>query len=271
MKTFLMTAALTAAFGCSAALAQSTTPQTTDPAVPQAQPPAPQTTPQTQQAPVGNPPAGAQQAAASGTPKIAPGSVIPVQLTKTVDAKKAKTGDEVVAKVTMDMKNQGGEVLVPKDTKVIGHVTEAQARSKDQKESQLAIAFDRAQIKGAETQMPMSIQAVIGQQNNQNAGGGGGAAEPPSSGGGSPMAGSARGGSSTPQAPAASAGADAGADGQSGAAPRPPINAQTTGVIGISDLNLAASQNATQGSVMTSGKNNVKLESGTMLLLKVSQ
>ena len=45
--------------------------------------------------------------------KIAPGSVIPVQLAKTVDAKKAKTGEEVVAVVTMDMKTNSGEVLVP--------------------------------------------------------------------------------------------------------------------------------------------------------------
>src|SRR3974390_1544126 len=35
--------------------------------------------------------------------RIAPGSVIPVQLSKTVDVKKAKTGDEVVATVMQDM------------------------------------------------------------------------------------------------------------------------------------------------------------------------
>ncbi|HZC23015.1 MAG TPA: hypothetical protein VE866_06730, partial [Candidatus Binatia bacterium] len=75
--------------------------------------------------PTSNP--GTSQAQTASAPKIAPGSVIPVQLTKTVDAKKAKTGDEVVAKVTQDMKTQTGEVLVPKDTKVTGHVTEAQA------------------------------------------------------------------------------------------------------------------------------------------------
>jgi len=44
---------------------------------------------------------------------------------------------------TQDMKTPGGEVLVPKDTKVMGHVTEAQPRNKEQKESQVGIAFDR--------------------------------------------------------------------------------------------------------------------------------
>ena len=79
---------------------------------------------------------------ANGTPRLAPGSVIPVRLTKTIDAKKAKSGDEVDARVTQDMKTTSGQVLVPKDTMVVGHITEAQARSKEQQESQVGIAFD---------------------------------------------------------------------------------------------------------------------------------
>src|ERR1700757_3794302 len=102
----------------------------------------------------------------TGTTRIAPGSVIPVELTKGIDAKKAKTGDPVEAKVTMDLKTNSGEVLVPKDTKVVGHVTEAQARSKEQKQSELAIAFDHAVVKGDQMQLPMSIQAVIAPQNS---------------------------------------------------------------------------------------------------------
>jgi hypothetical protein len=69
--------------------------------------------------------------------RIASGSVIPVQLTKGIDAKKAKTGDEVDARVTQDLKSGSGELIVPKDTKVIGHITEAQARTKDQKASEV--------------------------------------------------------------------------------------------------------------------------------------
>ena len=60
------------------------------------------------------------------------------------------------------MKNTNGEIIVAKDTKVMGHVTEAQARNKEQKESQVGIAFDRAVLRnGSEMQMPMSIQATI--------------------------------------------------------------------------------------------------------------
>src|SRR5579864_6672814 len=50
----------------------------------------------------------------TGIKRLAPGSVIPVQLTKSIDAKKAKTGDEVVAKVTQDMKSNSGEVILTK-------------------------------------------------------------------------------------------------------------------------------------------------------------
>jgi len=49
----------------------------------------------------------------------------------------------------------------------------------------------------------------------------------------------------------------------------PPINAQTQGVIGISHMTLASGSTPTQGSVLKSEKNTVKLESGTMILLKV--
>jgi hypothetical protein len=250
---------------CGVALTQNASPSSNSGTPqPQAQTSAPQTS---------------QSAMAAQHPtRIAPGSVIPVQLTKTVDAKKAKTGDEVVAKVTMDMKTQSGDVLVPKDTKVIGHVTEAQKREKDQKQSELGLAFDHAVTKDGNTmQMPMSIQAVIGQQQNQQSeantpAGRQEAAGVPS---GAAPTGAAGGKSSstTPPAPSPSAsGSGAGADDTSaGNGGRPPITAQTQGVIGISNLTLAPASNGTQGTVMTSDKNNVKLESGTMLLLKVNQ
>jgi len=229
----------------------------------------------------------ASQTQTSNSLKIAPGSVIPVQITKTVDAKKAKTGDEVVATVTQDMKTTNGDVLVPKDTKVIGHVTEAQARNKEQKQSELAIAFDRAVVKGDPMQLPMSIQAVIAPpstSNNAAAGGPEQAPAPAPSAGaqgstGSPMGGGRAGGSGTsPSAPSASApqpnypqGGGA-SDSGTQSSGRPQINGNTQGVIGMSDVQLqAAAQNSQQGSVLTSEKNNVKIEKGTMLLLRVNQ
>lgn len=230
--------------------------------------PAP-TTPQA--APQAQAPAQSEAAPAPAGPRrVAAGSVIPVSLTKTIDAKKAKTGDEVVARVMQDLKTNSGEVLIAKDTKVTGHVTEAQARSKDQKESQVGIAFDRAVPKnGTEMQMPMSIQAIIGTQNDQN-----GAGDAAST-GGSPGTASARpgmAGSAPSQQPAASAGGNMPGDTPTPKNARPQITGETQGVVGIADLKLTtAAANAAEGSVVSSEKNNVKLESGTMMLLRVNQ
>jgi hypothetical protein len=242
--------------------------------------------PQTNQSQANPTPRAAQSEAASngasnGPSRIAAGSVIPVQLTKTIDAKKVKTGEEVDAKVTQDMKSQSGQVLVPKDTKIVGHVTEAQPRSKEQKESQLGITFDRAVMKeGGDMVMPASIQAVIVPQNQSadNAAPAGGSSAPAPSGGsmsGAPNSGRSGNAGSTPQA--SSAPAAAASDGSSAPAtntannPRPQITASTQGVIGQADYKLSTPGDSSQGSVVTSEKGNVKLEGGTMLLLRVSQ
>jgi hypothetical protein len=247
---------------------------------PESQLPATQSTPQpsTPESPqVQSPQTGASSAPAAAVRRIAPGSVILVLLTKTIDAKKAKTGDEVVAKVTQDLKTNSGEVIVAKDTKVLGHVTEAQAHSKEQKESQVGIAFDRAVEKnGNEMQLPMSIQAIIGPQNNTAGDSNEAAAATSSSPTATPsggntgrsagMGGSAR----APEPSPSAAGGNMPTEAQNNA--RGPITAQTQGVVGISNLKLEpAGQNTNQGSVVSSEKNNVKLESGTMLLLKVNQ
>lgn len=197
----------------------------------------------------------ASQAAQPGLPQIAPGSVIPVQLSKTIDSKKVKPGDEVAAKVTEDMTSQNGQVIVPKDTQVIGHVTEAQARTKQQKESELAIAFDQAVMKnGTGLHLPMSIQAVIAPapptSESQNAGQ---TASPPGG----------MGPGSMPSEPLPT-------DNPPEKNQRPPITGKTQGVVGFSNLNLAAAGNTKDGSVISSTKSNVKLESGTLLLLRVS-
>lgn len=259
-----------------ASLAQQTPSPTPDTQTPRSEEQPSQPTQQ------GQPPAqpSTNRAQATNSLKIAPGSVIPVQLSKTVDAKKAKTGDEVVATVTQDMKTTSGDVLVPKDTKVIGHVTEAQPRSKEQKQSELGIAFDRAVVKGDQVQLPMSIQAVIAPPSNNSGPGVPEAPGPPSApapaGGSSnaPMAGSRQGGTGGGTSPSAQQNypQGGGSESQPQANDRPPITGNTQGVIGVSDVKLeSASQNSQQGSVLTSEKNNVKIEKGTVLLLRVNQ
>ncbi len=227
---------------------------------------APQNTATTQSAP----------GQAGETFRIAPGSVIPVQLTKTIDAKKAKPGDEVEAKVTQDSKARNGEMIMPKDTKVIGHVTEAQARNKEQKESELGIVFDHAAMKdGSNLAVPMSIQAIIAPLNTGNSGAEDTGQTAPTAGPGGMPAGTSPGrmpgmGGTPPMPSARTSGSDWPAGSQTGTNARPPITESTQGVVGISNLKLSPPANGTQGSVLSSEKNNVKLDSGTLMLLRVN-
>src|ERR1700722_5060020 len=246
----------------------------------QQQPPADPSTAQ-QTAPAQQPAPTNSATATNATPSTAPariaaGSVIPVQLAKTIDAKKAKTGDEVIAKVTMDMKNNSGDVLVAKDTKVIGHGTEAQVRNKEQKESELGIAFDHAVTKTGEMQMPMSIQAVIAPPSMNSNNGNSGSDQPGAAAPGSAPSATATspgrnmgGGSTTPNPNAPANTVPGGSDNSANA--RPQITAKTEGVVGFSNMTLAPAPNAAQGSLLSSEKNNVKLEGGTMMLLRVNQ
>src|SRR5260370_6340811 len=125
-------------------------------------------------------------------------------------------------------------------------------------------------------QLPMSIQAIIGPQNNgqQNNSAGESNQAPPNSAPTSTPSGSGRpgtmSGSAPPATPAPSTtGSNTPTDSQSSA--RPPITAETQGVVGISNLKLEPAGQPNQGSVVSSDKNNVKLESGTMMLLRVNQ
>ena len=272
----ILAALFSVALLCGAALAQQTPPPNPDTQTPRSdeQPNQPAQPAQQGQST-------AHQAQTSNSLKIAPGSVIPVQLSKTVDAKKAKTGDEVVATVTQDLKTNSGEVVVPKDTKMIGHVTEAQARNKEQKQSEIGIAFDHAVVKGDQMQLPMSIQAVIAPPSSSPSAAapegpspsaaGGSSGSSPTTGSRTTGTGSGSGTGTTP-APQQNYPSSGASDPASQGEARPPITGNTQGVIGISDVKLdSGSQNSQQGSVLTSEKNNVKIEKGTLLLLRVNQ
>jgi|SRR5271166_2730032 len=241
---------------------------------PAAQDPAQQqVNPQSSQPSVSAQPTAAQPGSGqgSGALRIAPGSVLPVQLTKSIDAKKLKVGETVEARITQDLKAANGQGMVAKDTKVIGHVTEAQARSKEQKESQVGIAFDHIVMKnGAQFALPMSIQAIIGSSNSNSSSGGAedvGPGAMPGAGGMSTGGAGGRpgmGGGTQPPVSIPTTGQP-----QQNRNTQPRITGETQGVVGISNLELTTTAaDSAQGSVVKSEKNNVKLESGTMLLLR---
>ncbi len=82
---------------------------------------------------------------------------VSAELSKKLDSKDAKVGDEVVAKTTAEARLADGTKL-PKGSRLVGHVTDVQAKSHDNHDSHLAFAFDHAVMKDGQ-QVP--IQAMM--------------------------------------------------------------------------------------------------------------
>src|SRR3954464_11223754 len=91
---------------------------------------------------------------------LASGTIISAELAKSLDAKKAKTGDAIECKVPADVLAHG-KIVIPRDSKIIGHVTDVKAHTKDSPESKVAITFDRIVMKkGSELPIQVAVQAM---------------------------------------------------------------------------------------------------------------
>jgi hypothetical protein len=231
---------------------------------------------------------------------LASGTAFNAALSSPIDSKKCKPGDPVNARSTEAVKSEG-KTVIPKGSKLVGHVTQASARANGESDSSLGIVFDKAILKnGQEIPLSAGIQAIAAAESSASAAGpdmdtmGGMGASSTGSGmaggrgalGGvaSTVGGAAgtvtntaanvggvAGGTvnSAANAGGSVAGASKGAVGGLNAAGQLTSNSQ--GVFGLNGLNLsAAGSNTTQGSVITSAGKNVHLDSGTQMLL-VSQ
>lgn len=215
---------------------------------------------------------------AAGGAQMAPGTVIAAELTKSVDAKKAKQGEQVIAKTSQDLLSNG-QVVIPRGAKIVGHVTQAKAREKGEPESTLGIAFDKLVMKdGRELPLNASIQALGAPVTNFGGGNApiqesGGVPGGISGSGNTGLGGGARNTGSAPGSPNGVPGSPGGnypqdtgtAAGQSGGRALDP---HATGVIGMSGLSLGAGSDG--GSVISSQNKNVKLDSGTQVILRVN-
>jgi hypothetical protein len=213
------------------------------------------------------------------------GTTINTALAKPIDSKKAKPGDEVVATASQDVR-ANGKVVIPKGSKVVGHVTQAAARGEGDTNSSLAIVFDHAVLKnGQQVGVKSVVQAVAGPTNgaastddgvgmlasgpapaNTSVRGGGGLL-----GGVSSTAGAATGAVSNSGVVASGAtNSTLGSVGNSGKELHGVLNPSSTGVLGLKGLSLTGgAANSTQGSVISSTGKSVRLDSGTQMVLRV--
>lgn len=102
----------------------------------------------------------APDADAVAGPVIGAGTGIVAELSRPVNAKKAKPGDRIKAQVIQDVLYRG-KVVIRAGSKLIGHVTRAKAHSEEDPESQLSIVFDKAELKGGgEINLTAGIKAL---------------------------------------------------------------------------------------------------------------
>ena len=118
----------------------------------------------------GNSSSSASASANGNSLGIASGTPIQATLETPVDAKHSKPGDPVTAKTTRDVK-QNGQTVLKRGSRLNGHVTQAQARSKENSESSVGMVFDSAVMKnGQKVPMNLSIQALAASANEASAG-----------------------------------------------------------------------------------------------------
>jgi hypothetical protein len=224
----------------------------------------------------------AQQEPSAAKPDSAQAGVIAVELAKSLDSRKLKAGDTVVAKTTAELRTANG-MVIPRGSKVWGHVTEATSRAKGSDQSTLGISFDKiVSQQGEELPLKASIQAVGPPNMGPAAMEMGNPSSMPSSGMPTPM-----GGAPVPMggAPGPMGGVNNGGLGlpstnfpssQSAPSTSPPssstqgngqrpaeLTARSSGVVGLRNLQLGPN------SVLASSGKEVKLESGSQILLRV--
>ncbi len=103
---------------------------------------------------------GAQNGAEATPVVLENNTILYLELSKTIDAKKVKPGDPVTAKMLTDVVSQG-KIVLRRDMKVMGHVTEAQPLTKENHESRLGFVIDKFLLKdGQELSFNSDLLAV---------------------------------------------------------------------------------------------------------------
>lgn len=244
----------------------------------------------------------AAAAAATVTPPAAAEAVKPkasymlVELSKSLKANKLKVGDKVKAEVSQDVLSHG-KVIIPVETQLVGHVTEVSARDSAHPESRLGIVFDRILLKhfrnidfqavvqavsqpvirrsrvdepsqmlppsmvGVSRDAPTSTGRGASTSNRPTGGRGGGAASASLTTFQTPI--------TVKESPSTHLDTS-GAILESAATGKPMSIGMPQGVFGLKGLSLSTAPSAsTPGPVIVSNTENVKLDSGTQILLQV--
>jgi hypothetical protein len=218
-------------------------------------------------------PAPAKKAANSVT--IADGTKIDVQLVSCLDARRSRVGDPVEAQIEQDVK-QGGKVVLKKGTQLGGRVTVSQARVGSRGQSQIGIAFERALLpNGVSIPLHASILAlsappsIAAGADSETVPSGAMASTPASARASAAPAAATAMNTSNATTSVAAGTTNAAAHSSGGSASSVRLTSNSKGVFGLEGLSLGSAKPA-QGSVIASSTKNVRLNSGTEMLLRTS-
>ena len=236
---------------------------------------------------------------------VGSGSEVDATLSKPVDAGRSKPGDEVDAVSAEDLKS-GGKVVVPRGSKLIGHVTSAKphgggkpqspgegsgtaaGNAAGSADSELGIVFDRAVLKdGREIPLHATIQAVaaseaaasdeLSQGGMMTSGGAGAMGAARGTGGG--LLGGAGGALGGVTGATAGLGSAAGSSlggstslmGSAGAvgglSSMGRFRPGSRGAFGMRDLDVSSAASGSAAALVTSHARTVRLDKGTRMLL----
>jgi hypothetical protein len=106
-------------------------------------------------------PAPASQPDAGGSTVFRPGAgtVIVAELNRSLDANKLRVNDRVECGLIQELLYKG-KVVIPKDARVVGHVTEVVASTKEQPQSRLGLVFDKILLKDKK-ELPFQYPAAV--------------------------------------------------------------------------------------------------------------
>lgn len=202
---------------------------------------------------------------------LSPGTTICATLATTIDAKNANPGDAIAAHVTLPVLAKG-KVFLPNDAKITGHIVSAKKRSRGGAESEVAIVFERAVLKdGTVVPLSLTVQAIgrpaltaaeIADQDLSNP-------APINARRGQPSTSTGRQTTMNTPATAREVPQPGPPDVDEPEPEHPALDTGSHGAVGLPNLRLIESSDATSGSVVRAMKKNVKLESGMEMILRV--
>ena len=240
------------------------------------QPPPPNQpdSPAAQQSPSSTAPAPTYSSPASPAAPTAQMSPVNGELINKLDSKTAKNGDSVVVQTKTPVKTPDG-TEIPKGSKLMGHVIAVQPSQPGQN-SQVALQFDRVELKGGKT-MPVhsQIQSI-------SPAGAAASASGYSAPGDAAANGSQAAGSSSPGASGAAPGGSPGAASVASGGPPPGTIVAQTGQIAIRTTSIPGvlvANNAPGGqdprmadvsSILLGARRDIELDGGTLIVVGVA-